>query len=41
LNEAKLTVMHMVHKEYRDVLFTKVRADAGKMVYDRYGQYFR
>lgn len=41
LNEAKLTVMHTVHKEYRDVLFTKVRADAGKMVYDRYGQYFR
>ena len=41
LNEAKLTVMHTVHKEYRDVLFTKVRADAGKLVYDRYATYFR
>jgi hypothetical protein len=41
LDEAKLTVMHMVHKEYRDVLFTKVRADAGKLVYDRYATYFR
>ena len=41
LNDAKLTVMHMVHREYRDVLFTKVRADAGKLVYDRYATYFR
>lgn len=40
LNEAKLTVMHTIHKEYRDVLFTKVRVDAGKLVQDRYGRYF-
>ena len=41
LNEARLEVMHIVHKHYRDVLFTKERVEAGKCVYDRYGTYFR
>ena len=41
LNEAKLDVMHMVHRQYRDVLFVKERVAAGKCVQDRYGQYFR
>lgn len=41
LNEARLEVMHMVHKHYRDVLFTKERVEAGKCVADRYGTYFR
>jgi hypothetical protein len=41
LSEAKLSVMHMVHKHYRDKLFTKERVEAGKCVYDRYARYFR
>ena len=41
LNEARLEVTHTVHKHYRDKLFTKVRVEAGKCVYDRYGRYFR
>ena len=41
LNEARLDVMHTVHKHYRDTLFTKERVEAGKCVYDRYGRYFR
>jgi hypothetical protein len=41
LNEAKLDVMHHMHRQYRDVLFTKERVEAGKCVQDRYGQYFR
>jgi hypothetical protein len=41
LNEARLEVMHTVHKQYRDTLFTKERVEAGKCVYDRYGRYFR
>jgi hypothetical protein len=40
LNEARLDVMHHVHQQYRDVLFTKVRVDAGNYVRDRYGLYF-
>lgn len=41
LSEAKLSVMHMVHGQHRDTLFTKERVEAGKCVYDRYGRYFR
>jgi hypothetical protein len=41
LNEAKLEITHMIHKQHRDALFTKERVDAGKLVYDRYGRYFR
>jgi hypothetical protein len=41
LNDARLDAMHMVHRQYRDVLFTKERVEAGKCVYDRYGTYFR
>jgi hypothetical protein len=41
LNEAKLDVMHHMHRQYRDVLFTKERVEAGKCVQDRYGRYFR
>lgn len=41
LNEAKLDVMHHMHRQYRDVLFVKERVEAGKCVQDRYGQYFR
>jgi len=41
LNEAKTNFMHVVHRHNRDALFTEVRADAGKMVYDRYAMYFR
>ena len=41
LNEAKTSFMHVVHRHNRDALFTKVRAEAGKMVYDRYAQYFK
>ena len=41
LSEAKTDMMHMVHQQHRDALFTKVRAEAGKMVYDRYAQYFK
>lgn len=40
LNQAKLDVMHMLYEQHRDVLFTKVRVDAGKCVEDRYGRYF-
>jgi hypothetical protein len=31
----------MMYGQYRDTLFTKERVGAGKLVYDRYGQYFR
>jgi hypothetical protein len=41
LNEAKTEITHMIHKQHRDALFTKERVDAGKLVYDRYGRYFR
>ena len=41
LNEARTEVMHTMHKQYRDTLFTKERVEAGKCVYDRYGRYFR
>ena len=41
LSEAKLNVMHMVHGQHRDTLFTKERVEAGKCVYDRYARYFR
>lgn len=40
LNEARLDVMHMIHQQHRDTLFTKERVEAGKMVYDRYARYF-
>jgi hypothetical protein len=41
LNEARLEVMHTMHRQYRDTLFTKERVEAGKCVQDRYGTYFR
>jgi hypothetical protein len=41
LNEARLEVMHTMHRQYRDTLFIKERVEAGKCVYDRYGRYFR
>jgi hypothetical protein len=41
LSEARLDVTHMMYGQYRDTLFTKERVGAGKLVYDRYGQYFR
>jgi hypothetical protein len=41
LNEAKTNFMHVVHHYHRDALFTKVRADAGELVRDRYAMYFR
>jgi hypothetical protein len=41
LNEAKTSFTHVVHRYHRDALFTKVRASAGELVYDRYAQYFR
>lgn len=41
LNQAKLDVMHIMHRHYRDTLFTKERVEAGKCVYDRYARYFR
>jgi hypothetical protein len=41
LDEAKLKFTHIVHYAHRDVLFTKVRVDAGVAVRDRYAQYFR
>lgn len=41
LNEAKLDVVHHMHRQYRDVLFTKERVEAGRCVQDRYGRYFR
>lgn len=41
LSEARLDVTHMMYGQHRDTLFTKTRVDAGKLVYDRYGQYFR
>jgi hypothetical protein len=41
LSEAKTDMMHMVHQQHRDALFTKVRAGAGELVHDRYAQYFR
>jgi hypothetical protein len=41
LNEAAIEITHMLHKQHRDTLFTKERVGAGKLVYDRYGRYFR
>jgi hypothetical protein len=41
LNEAKTSFTHVVHRYHRDALFTKERAEAGKLVYDRYAMYFR
>ena len=41
LNDAKREVINILHYEYRDSLFTKMRVDAGKLVDDRYGIYFR
>lgn len=41
LDEAKTEVTHLIHKQHRDALFTKERVDAGKLVFDRYGRYFR
>ena len=41
LDEARLRFTHIVHYAHRDVLFTKVRVDAGVAVRDRYAQYFR
>jgi hypothetical protein len=40
LNEARLRFTDIVHYAHRDVLFTKVRVDAGVAVRDRYAQYF-
>jgi hypothetical protein len=41
VSEAKTDMMHVVHQQHRDVLFTKERVAAGKCVQDRYGRYFR
>ena len=41
LNDAKLKFTHVVNRHNRDALFTKERVEAGRMVYDRYGRYFR
>jgi len=41
LSEARQRFTHIMHYAHRDVLFTKVRADAGVAVRDRYAQYFR
>jgi len=41
LGEARQKFTHIVHHAHRDVLFTKVRVDAGVAVRDRYAQYFR
>lgn len=41
LSEAHLNFNHILHYQHRDVLFTKVKAEAGKLVHDRYARYFR
>lgn len=41
LSDARLSFTHVLHYHYRDTLFTKVKAEAGKLVHDRYGRYFR
>lgn len=41
LSDAQLNFVHILHYHYRDTLFTKVKAEAGKLVHDRYGRYFR
>jgi hypothetical protein len=41
LDEARQKFTHIMHYAHRDVLFTKVRVDAGVAVRDRYAQYFR
>ena len=41
LSDAQLNFNHILHYHYRDTLFTKVKAEAGKLVHDRYGRYFR
>lgn len=41
LSDAQLNFNHILHYHYRDTLFTKVKAEAGKLVQDRYGRYFR
>jgi hypothetical protein len=41
LNEAKTKFTHIIHRQHRDALFTKVKVDAGVAVRDRYAQYFR
>lgn len=41
LSDAQLHFNHILHYHHRDVLFTKVKAEAGKLVQDRYGRYFR
>ena len=40
LNQAKTDIMHMVHRQHRDELFTKERVEAGRCIEDRYGRYF-
>lgn len=41
LDEARQKFTHIMHYAHRDVLFTKVRVDAGVAVRDRYARYFR
>jgi hypothetical protein len=41
LGEARQKFTHIMHYAHRDMLFTKVRVDAGVAVRDRYAQYFR
>ena len=41
LSDFRSALTNMLHRKHRDVLFTKVRADAGTIVYDRYGRFFR
>ena len=41
LSDAQLNFNHILHYHHRNVLFTKVKAEAGKLVQDRYGRYFR
>jgi hypothetical protein len=41
LSDAQINFNHVLHYHHRNVLFTKVKAEAGKLVQDRYGRYFR
>lgn len=41
LSDFRNALRDTLYRKYRDVLFTKVRADAGTFVHDRYGRFFR
>jgi hypothetical protein len=41
LNDAKRDFRDVIYTQHKDTLFTKIRAEAGRMVRDRYAQYCR